>query len=297
MSKGIVDQIQTEALNKQVPVADLLRKVKYAAAKLGLDQIESWVENELKGYKDNLPDYRKIRGSAVVKTLYHGTRPLQLSEDAEFLNTVHLFEPIASIEHNIATKHDSFLKPFPAQLIVALNKHNEGALEGGGVQFSASALAGIVDAVRTLVLEWSLSLEKAGIRGTSEGFGKEEVEKAQAPQTIINIGSIESFAGNLGQGNVSGTISVSINLDEVHSLVEQLRPHLDQLTSAGATEIEMRLSLLETELQKAKPQSGRLKNLLNDMRMTLSAASGNLISAGAIQIINQLLGTGVPNPS
>jgi AbiTii-like protein len=46
----IVEQIQHDALDPKIPVSSLLRRVKFAAAKLGLGSVESWV-----GYDGYVP--------------------------------------------------------------------------------------------------------------------------------------------------------------------------------------------------------------------------------------------------
>lgn len=65
---SIIEQIQRDALDRSVPVSDLLRRVKLAATKLGLGVVEDWVEHELNGYKDTpLPDYRIINGRPMFQ--------------------------------------------------------------------------------------------------------------------------------------------------------------------------------------------------------------------------------------
>jgi AbiTii len=66
----IIEQIQLDALSKSVSVSDLLRRVKLAAVKLGLGQIEDWVERELNGYKTEVPDYRVVHGVPMAKHPY-----------------------------------------------------------------------------------------------------------------------------------------------------------------------------------------------------------------------------------
>jgi hypothetical protein len=56
----IVEQIQRDALDTTIPVSTLLRRVKLAAAKLGIPSVESWVDAELNGYTASVPDYRMV---------------------------------------------------------------------------------------------------------------------------------------------------------------------------------------------------------------------------------------------
>jgi hypothetical protein len=66
---NIIAQIQKDTLDHKIAVSTLLRKVKLTAAKLGLPQIENWVDKELKGYgqSDELPRYREIQGTPVAR--------------------------------------------------------------------------------------------------------------------------------------------------------------------------------------------------------------------------------------
>lgn len=58
---------------------------------------------------------------------------------------------------------------------------------------SHSEIAGIIDSVRNILLEWSLKLEKDGILGDGITFSKEEKEKA----STVNY-HIQNFSGVLG---------------------------------------------------------------------------------------------------
>src|SRR3954454_15220968 len=58
---------------------------------------------------------------------------------------------------------------------------------------SRSAFAGVMDAVRNSILDWSLKLEEAGVHGEGISFSKAETEKARA--VTINIGNIGNAVG------------------------------------------------------------------------------------------------------
>ena len=60
--KGIVIELEKEALNEQASVESLLRKAYLVARKLKLEEFEEWINNEQNGYKGNALDYRMING-------------------------------------------------------------------------------------------------------------------------------------------------------------------------------------------------------------------------------------------
>lgn len=55
---GLIIEIQKSCLDENVSVEALLRRVKLAAAKLKLGDLESWVDSELNGYDGELPPHR-----------------------------------------------------------------------------------------------------------------------------------------------------------------------------------------------------------------------------------------------
>jgi hypothetical protein len=63
---GLVDELQTRALERSTPVSDLLRIAKVAAVKLSLDEFLVWIESEMGGYTNlEVPPYRVIGCSKV----------------------------------------------------------------------------------------------------------------------------------------------------------------------------------------------------------------------------------------
>jgi AbiTii len=76
MDGGLVSEIQRDALDPSVKVSTLLRKVRLAAAKLNLTTVEGWVEKELKGYPDEVPEYRQTRGQVRYWNPHHGWQPV-----------------------------------------------------------------------------------------------------------------------------------------------------------------------------------------------------------------------------
>jgi hypothetical protein len=296
---SIIEQIQRDALDRLVRVSDLLRRVKLAATKLGLGAVEDWVEQELSGYKTaQLPDYRIIHGRPVYNSPHEGGwRPL--GGHVEQLSIRHVGQSIASLEELAAAPKDATVHfPFSDSTIRKLNESNRTVGYVAVLEVDRSAIVSILDRVRTLVLDWALKMEQAGVLGTEFSFDPAEKTKAQTAATTINIGSIGSFAGSLGAGNVAGDITVrDLDLQLVSKVAKQLTEHADELREAGAdSKLQAHLNALEVELNKTKPTSSTVRGLLVDVRNALAGAAGNLISTGAIILINQILGTGVPTP-
>lgn len=86
-----------------------------------------------------------------------------------------------------------------------------------------------------MVLDWALNMEKAGVHGSDFSFNANEVRAAQAATTTINIGTIGSFAGNLGAGNTAGNVTASdINVSSVQTLMDQIRGRIEEFKARSA---------------------------------------------------------------
>ncbi len=68
----LVEKLQLDAMDPNVRVTDLLRRVKFTAVQLGLGKVEDWVEQELNGYHGPTPDYRTVFGRPMSHHPYRG---------------------------------------------------------------------------------------------------------------------------------------------------------------------------------------------------------------------------------
>ena len=177
-------------------------------------------------------------------------------------------------------------------MIIELNKVLEVEFGTMAIHLSTSQLHGLLDAVRNLVLDWALQLERAGINGDGMSFNKDEKILAHSAPTF-NIGSIGSMVGNLGYQNTSGDIHVSkIDADQILGLTKQIRPHLSQLKTSGADAslLEQSLGALDVLSRESDPDQRAVHGALKDLRNALSGAAGNLIASGAIAVVSKMLG-------
>ncbi len=289
----LIEQIQRDCVDNTASVSALLRKVKLAASKLGVVQVEDWVDSELKGYNETVPDYRIVHGTPMAWCPYTGTQPI-LGSQVEWLSKKAVSESIASLEQCLASgSKKGFVIAFPASITQALDKAN-GTHASYYLSISPNQLARIIDRVRTLILDWATKLEKAGVVGSDFTFSEGDKQKAQGANMQINIGSVENFTGNLGHGNISGPIANNAGMDTeaVRALVRELRKFGTELVNAGANAgaLEDRVVALEAELKNSTPDQAKLRGLLADVRNTLSGAAGNLLASGVLYKIGGLLG-------
>lgn len=301
MTKSLVEQIQRDALDEEVSVSSLLRKVKFAAAKLQLPTVEAWVDDELKGYQcdgDKLPKYRQTRGTIKIWNPYHGWQPV--GGDAEMLTTfsqVYMWDPIAAFE-NIPqkAKGGTATYPFNPTKLEILSKATNSDIARAGVDIPHGALFAVLDVVRTLVLEWAIELEKAGVIGEGMSFSNEDKKIAKASESVtMHIGSIGTFTGNLGVGNASGDISSSqIDVEQVKNLVSQIKSRSRDLVAEGVNAADLTAALKVIEQNITAKTPGPLRQGLGELQKVVAKATGGLIAHGVLALLHQIVGTGVP---
>jgi hypothetical protein len=293
----IVEKLQQAALDRHTPVNDLLRRVKFVATKLGLINVEEWVDHELNGYHTSPPDYRRVHGVPIAVNPYRG--PMPISGYIEGLSWKQVRDPVSALEALVASTASggTLHMGYSDKVREKLDRANDVRGWDYYMQVSPSELQRILDRVRTLVLDWALNLEKTGIMGTDDSFDQTDKEKAQAVATTINIGQIGSLVGNLGHGNVTGDIKVSdLRTEQIGSIIPQLRAHRAEVVAAGADgpALDARLNALEKAIAEETPDHSFLRGLLADLRNCLSGAAGSLVASGAIHVLDLMLGTGVP---
>lgn len=293
---SLVEEIQREALDTDVSVTTLLRKVKLAAAKLKLPDIEAWVNNELNGYlSEDVPSYRKSRGIPKAYNPFNGWIPImdRGGTFVEHISRVKLRQPVAAIEDLLANGRDgSFQVPLSPKLISHLNEQSDIEF-GEMVNFVGRGnLVNVIDQVRNKILDWAIELERAGIHGDGISFNTEEI-KAAKDSAIISIGSIGTMVGSVGnQNQVRDIIGDNVVTYEVQDLAKQLEANLSVLVSAGADEnsLSPTVQRLLSETDKSHPDKNVISGLLGDLRAALAGATGNLIATGALSTIGKILG-------
>jgi hypothetical protein len=206
MTSLILD-LQRDALDSNIRVSDLLRKALVAARKLGIKDFEAWINLELNGYVEwkNIPTYRMLQGQIEAWNPFYGWQPV-IFEDPEYakaLSSCSVSQSIGEIEATIGDH-----KP-QGRLIMSLPQETEYEIIQGldlttkvSRRVSAARIVNILDAVRNIILGWSLKLEQDGILG--EGLAFSDREKEIAAQGIYLVNNFYASA-TIQQGNISSS--------------------------------------------------------------------------------------------
>lgn len=295
----VVRKLQADAIDQDISVSSLLRTAKVIATKLDLEDALVWIDRELDGYTslpaEELPSYRRLTGDVKAYNPYHGWQAVHFvnPENARAFSQAPIGISIGAIEEDLKggrKGHFEFnLSPeTKSQLVNALDDPTDVQLRLG-----YGAVYNIVDAVRNLVLNWSLELEKAGIVGDDMQFSQDDKREA-APITQ------QFFAQNIGVvGNVtdqahvtseqSATMSVDLDLATVQDFVGQARQALPLLPEDTRDQLEPTISGLKKELAEDTPSQSRLRELMLSARSVCEGAAGNLAAQGVLGMLKGLL--------
>lgn len=249
MPPSLVLELQHEAMNSNVRVADLLRKSVVVAAKLGIAEFGAWAERELAGYSrtDQVPAYRRVRGELRAHNPYRGWIPVIVDHKdvREMLESREAGQPIGELEdlYHSTSKSATLLMPLPQDWLLKLFGQSQEFRSGmiPTLLLSKSTIRGVLDAVRNEVLRWSLELERRGILGEGMSFSVEEKVRAAA----INY-HIGAFSGVLG--NVS---SSQVQIGDYNAIHGQLK--LAGVTQEARNELENILDELRSGSPETRP--------------------------------------------
>jgi hypothetical protein len=296
---SLVEELQRDALNPIVRVSDLLRKAKTIAYKLDLPELAKWVESELSGYSDtaSVPKYRVLKGRVKGHNPYHGWQPVIFGDESteDAFSNQPIGQKVAELEDVSArSENGTLMVPLSSQAKQLLMRATGMELDFA-LMVSASAPVGILDAVRNALLDWSLKLEKSGIRGDGMSFSSEERKKAHETQAVYNIGNIQTFTGNMGSG--SGNFSVkgnTVNAESkaaVEALVGKIRANEGQLGLAptSAQELHQALDGIQNEMKSPKPSGSRIHGYLASIRNIAEGVAGSLAAQGILYELSKLM--------
>jgi hypothetical protein len=195
---AIVIELQNEALNQNSDVLSLLRKALLVSRKLKLTDFESWVNNELNGYKNgnSIPDYREVRGVLKAYNPYNGWIPVILPDDKleKQLCCKKIPDSIPSIQNLLTSDNTECVINMPAGINSLLNKNAPFDTQYI-LKIPMNAISNIIEQVKNKILDWSLILEENRILGEELRFTEEEKNIARSAPQIINY--ISNFHGDI----------------------------------------------------------------------------------------------------
>lgn len=269
-----VNDLQRAIVDGQQSLTQLLRKTKLIAAKLGLEDVEKWADSELNGYSENseLPKYRHF-----VTTHIEIRNPVRgWGFAGNFTSRIKAPQPITEIE-DLAKQQTALMNLSPDQNFQVHDAIGSGMAQGWPqrIVIMGSEFKQILEAVTNELIQWTIELEKRGIKGENMDFNEQEKQKAAS--TVYNIGTVHGAVGNVSNSPV--TIYDNKNINQI--FIEKNIPKQDR------RELEDILDELKTaEPAKKKTLVARAEELIvkhKELLGTAAEAVGRAIRAATEQ--------------
>lgn len=284
VKSSLILDIQTLAISPSVDAANLLRMAKVAAVKLSQTDAVTWIDAELDGYNcgfDDLPSYRQIHGTLKFKNPYHGLIPAYIKhkETEELLTRAPVAAGIGVVQSLCQSGDALHYNMGNTQRNIIIEMF-EGGMEPI-LQISPSQLQIIIERVISLVLNWSLELEKVGVLGEGMSFSMTDSQKATpVTQTIIaqNIGMVGDVSHN-SRATITQKVA-GLNEAKLLRLLDDLNKNLHLLPLNEQQAIEPLLLDLKVadSVSKKVATLDRIKNVLEN-------AGGNVVAVGFLTLI------------
>ena len=268
----LVLELQRDAMDRSVRVSDLLRKALLVARKLGIEEFGNWAEAELEGYMDqeevDVPPYRFARGQPRMQDRLGRWIPIHFpdSETSEMFSRRSNGQPIGQLEAMIEGRedHPTILMPYNVEIQSMLMK-SVGEEGQAGLFLQCSDILGILDAVRTAVLKWTIRLEKEGILGKGMTFTDSERQKAaDIPQ------SVNYFFGPsaVQQGSQSEMTAIAgVQKDQLKTILADIASLLPDagLPEDDSAAAQADLSSIQQQLDSPRPNRSAVRSLLGSI--------------------------------
>ncbi len=293
--KSIVVELQQDALNRDTPITDLLRKAYVVARKLKIHEFEQWLTGELEGYSktSDIPDYRIVTGEVKAWNQYHGWQPIFFEEAhiAEAASKRSNGQRIAEIENllnSLGEKGSSLQIPFaPEQQNVickAIGYQTQVTL-----MTSETGLVRIIDAVRNIVLNWALKLEEDGVLGEDMTFSDYEKNKVEQHSYNVNNFYSDVTGSQIQQNTIDSKQNQdmkNISTENITKFISTLKENINglELEDEVKKELEAEISTVEIQAASPKPKEGIIKSSLGTIKRILEAASGSAVGQLLIQL-------------
>jgi hypothetical protein len=174
----------------------------------------------------------------MQRNQFYGYLPLGF-EDARLNAVVNearpVARPISEIEQIVNADAETLYMTLPSGAAQQLVKWGAPTPELYHAIPRAS-FSGIIDGIKTRVLDWAIMLEQQGVLGEGMSFSAEEKKRAEGVTVHIN-GDIGNFAGVIGQSTGTGASGISQEISykaAAQNIAAQLREAATTLTPADA---------------------------------------------------------------
>lgn len=288
---ALVPELVNMASDPAVSVSDLLRRALVTARRLAVPDDVDWINSELNGYTGDVPDYRRIRGHLQAMDPDRGPVPLPMaSKGPDWLTLLHEHKSIPELEplsNGTGTLHRYFPTAKEHAIMRAMNVPMRPHL-----MFTAVQMRGIVERVRSRILEWALDLESQGVLGEGMTFTQKEKQIVQQIHNHFgNVSGSQIQISSNGSTQTQANTNTGADLEALKGLIDALGTALDRGTVQGdiAEELRAELATLKAQAASPKPKWEIIEAAVRSIKTVAEGAAGSVLGELAKPHVQTLL--------
>ena len=291
MKSSIVIELQKLATDENESITKLLKQALIVATKLNLLDFQIWINKELDGYNNvkEVPKYRHVMGEIKAWNPYNRIWiPLIWRDFPKGGLERSIVQPISEIEY-IFKKQDNNKKnfltiPFSSEQQAILIEHFDPPSPPVLI-IPRPSMSKILDAVRNIILRWSLKLEAEGILGEEMSFTEDEKGNAQYNQDI-KIDNFSGIIGNVFEEKITQEVNISVKNNDLESLLKYLKSK--GINSEDLESLEQSIKIDPTPKQKDK-LGGNVSKWIGKMIEKASSGAWNIGLSIAVNILTNAI--------
>lgn len=292
---ALVPELVNAAIDGSVSPSDLLRRALVVARRLAVPDLIDWISHELNGYyTGEVPHYRRVQGQLILENPINGPIPLFAPPDmAEQLSDFEVRQSVPELMQLAQNKTDIY-SHFPANVehgLMLMIREANGVAMRPALRFSTVQVQGVIEVVRSRVLEWALDLETKGVLG--EGMTFTQQEKQTVQQQHYHFGDVSSSQIQIGSNSSKQTQTQTCGDDmaALSALIELLREAIQQGHVVGEMreELHAELATLQAQATSPKPKWAVIKATAGSIKAVLENVTGSVLAAQALPYLTALL--------
>ncbi|WP_180126075.1 hypothetical protein [Rhodoferax sp. BLA1] len=292
---ALVPELVDMASSPAVSTANLLRRALVVARRLAVPELVCWINSELNGYDGEVPDYRVISGHLFAEDLYRKSVPFMVPpEIADMLTNMKLYESIPELIQ-FSQSGQMLRRYFPPdgeQLLMCMMQEGSGYATRPFLKFSCIQVTGVIERVRSRILDWALDLEGRGIIGEGMSFTQQEKQAVQEQHFhFVNVSGSQIQISSNGSTQTQANPTTGTDLDALRGLIEALGAALDRGAVQGdvADELRAELATLKAQATSPKPKWEIIKATALSIKTVAEGAAGSILGELAKPHVQTLL--------
>lgn len=183
---------------------------------------------------------------------------------------------------------------FPANIehtLMQMMREANGVTMRPALRFSNVQVQGVIEKVRSRVLEWALDLEAKGVLGEGMTFTQQEKQTVQQHYHFGDVSGSQIQIGSNSSNQTQTQTQTGGDMAALSALIELLRDAIQQgrIEAEVRDELQAELATLQAQAASPKPKWAVIKATAESIKAVLENAAGSVLAAQALPYLTALL--------